>query len=116
MPKVLYEEYEEIIHSGFLYVHGLDVYYRPIIVANAKKFVELNAKHPIEHFICAIEVFMLNLNNMLIKTTKFNNIIYLQHFECSSCFCSCSVNFIVPFSFFFGFFSSSSTGIVPPFF
>ena len=73
MPRLVYEQYEEILHSGFLYLHGLDVNYRPVLVASASKFIKLNKTHPLEHFICALEVFMCYLKEHFFISGQIEN-------------------------------------------
>ena len=58
IPEIPYDTYEEIIHSGFLYMHGLDSHFRPIIITNAKAYMKLMDKYPLENFVKAIDVFM----------------------------------------------------------
>ena len=58
IPEIPYDTYEEIIHSGFLYMHGLDAHFRPIIITNAKAYMKLMDKYPLENFVKAIDVFM----------------------------------------------------------
>jgi hypothetical protein len=55
IPSLSFNLYEEIISSRFLYMHGLDINYCPILIANGKIFLSLIDKYPIEYFICAID-------------------------------------------------------------
>ena len=58
LPQILYEKYEEILHSNFLYMNGLDCNYRPILITNASTYMELNKTHSKDDFIVAITVFL----------------------------------------------------------
>ena len=55
IPLLSFNLYEEILSSRFLYMHGLDINYCPILIANGKIFLSLIDKYPIEYFICAID-------------------------------------------------------------
>ena len=55
IPSLSFSLYEEIISSRFLYMHGLDINYCPILIANGKIFLSLIDKYPIEYFICSID-------------------------------------------------------------
>ena len=57
IPDLQYSEVREILFSGFLYMHGLDKNYRPIICITVRKFVEMIDKYTIDYFIAAINIF-----------------------------------------------------------
>ena len=73
MPSLPYESYEEILHSGFLYMHGLDDHYRPIIVTNASVYMKLSQKFQLEHFLCAIDSFMKYLSKHIFIPGQVEN-------------------------------------------
>ena len=58
IPKIPFNSYKEILSSRFLYMHGLDINYCPILVTNRKIFMDIIDKYPIENFICAIDTFI----------------------------------------------------------
>lgn len=58
IPQLAYESYKEILESGFLYLHGLDSNFRPIIITNASIYMELSKRYSYDHFICAIDYFI----------------------------------------------------------
>ena len=57
IPDLAFSEVKEILYSGFLYMHGLDCNYRPILCCTVKKFVEMIDKYTIDYFIAAINIF-----------------------------------------------------------
>ena len=57
VPNLLLSEVIEILNSGFVYMHGLDKNYRPIVVVKASIFVDLIDKYSVNHFISAIKYF-----------------------------------------------------------
>ena len=61
IPKLPFNSYKQILSSRFLYMHGLDINYCPILVANGKIFMEIIDKYPIENFICAINTIITYL-------------------------------------------------------
>lgn len=63
IPTYPFDNITEILSSGFVYMHGLDNNYRPIIVCSLSKFMEYIDKYELDYFICAINVF----SNYLIK-------------------------------------------------
>ena len=63
IPKLLFSDFEEILAKKFLYMHGLDVNYRPILITSAKIFMDLIDKYPIENFIIAIDKIILYLKD-----------------------------------------------------
>lgn len=58
IPQLKYDSYKEILESGFLYLHGLDTNYRPIIITKASIYLELAKRYSYDHFICAIDYFI----------------------------------------------------------
>ena len=55
IPNLPLSSYEKILSSRFLYMHGLDINYCPILVCNVKIFMDIIDKYPIENFICSID-------------------------------------------------------------
>lgn len=63
IPDFPFSELEEIISSGFVYMHGLDINYRPILCVCVIKFVELIEKYEIAHFVSVINLLITYLSN-----------------------------------------------------
>ena len=63
IPNLPFTDFEEILSRKFLYVHGLDINYRPILITNAKVFMDLIDKYPIENFITAIDKMIIYLKD-----------------------------------------------------
>ena len=61
IPNLPFTDFEEILSRKFLYMHGLDINYRPILITNAKIFMDLIDKYPIENFIVAIDKMIIYL-------------------------------------------------------
>ena len=58
VPIKDFDSIKNILSSGFIYMHGLDCNYRPIIVIIVSRFVKIMDAYPIENFIYAIYVFI----------------------------------------------------------
>ena len=58
VPKKEYSEIEEIVKSGYLYMHGMDKFYHPIVVVNAEKFIAMMDKYPLDNFLASMDLFM----------------------------------------------------------
>jgi hypothetical protein len=52
----------DILSSGFVYMHGLDCNYRPILCVVVSKFVKIMDAFPIDNFIYAIYIFVIYLS------------------------------------------------------
>jgi hypothetical protein len=66
----------ELLNSGFIYVHGRDSQYRPIMVIDAKFYVENMNKYTYEDFLCCVIYFIeYIINNLLIPGQVENWII-----------------------------------------
>jgi hypothetical protein len=63
IPTYPFDNVIEILSSGFVYMHGLDNNYRPIIVCSLSRFMEYIDQYELDYFICAINVF----SNYLLK-------------------------------------------------
>jgi hypothetical protein len=63
IPAYPFDNIIEILSSGFVYMHGLDNNYRPIIVCSLSRFMEYIDQYELDYFICAINVF----SNYLLK-------------------------------------------------
>ena len=57
IPSYPFDYISEILASGFVYMHGLDINYRPILVCSVSNFMEYIDKYELDHFICAINIF-----------------------------------------------------------
>lgn len=57
IPQYPFENISEILSSGFVYMHGLDKNYRPIIVCSVSTFMDNIDKFELDYFICAINLF-----------------------------------------------------------
>ena len=63
IPNLPFTDFEEILSKKFLYMHGLDINYRPILITNAKVFMDLIDKYPIENFVTAIDKVIIYLKD-----------------------------------------------------
>ena len=54
IPVVEFNDIRDILSSGFVYMHGLDCNYRPILCVVLSKFVKIMDVYPINNFIYAI--------------------------------------------------------------
>ena len=63
IPILEFNDIRDILSSGFVYMHGLDCNYRPILCIVVSKFVKIMDVYPINNFIYAIHVFI----NYLVK-------------------------------------------------
>ena len=57
IPDLTFSDVKEVLNSGFLYMHGLDSHYRPIVCCTVRKFVEMIDKYSVDYFIAAINIF-----------------------------------------------------------
>jgi len=61
IPVVEFNDIRDILSSGFVYMHGLDCNYRPILCVVLSKFVKIMDVYPINNFIYAIYFFINHL-------------------------------------------------------
>ena len=61
IPVVEFNDIRDILSSGFVYMHGLDCNYRPILCVILSKFVKIMDVYPINNFIYAIYFFINHL-------------------------------------------------------
>jgi hypothetical protein len=57
-PIMDFNNIRDILSSGFIYMHGLDCNYRPLLCVIVSKFVKIMDIYPIDNFIYAIYVFI----------------------------------------------------------
>jgi hypothetical protein len=57
-PIKVNSKVEEILNSGFMYMHGRDNHFRPIVVVKAQKYLQLSQKFSLEDFVTAIIYFI----------------------------------------------------------
>jgi hypothetical protein len=62
IPFMEFNNVRDILSSGFVYMHGLDCNYRPILCIIVSKFVKIMDAFPIENFIYAIYIFVKYLS------------------------------------------------------
>ena len=62
IPFMEFNNVRDILSSGFVYMHGLDCNYRPIICIIVSKFVKIMDAFPIDNFIYAIYIFVIYLS------------------------------------------------------
>jgi hypothetical protein len=75
-PFTITNKAMEILNSGFIYVHGRDSLYRPIMIINAKFYVDNMNKYTYEDFLCCVIYFIeYMINNLLIPGQVENWII-----------------------------------------
>ena len=68
IPKLPFNSYKQILSSRFLYMHGLDINYCPILVANGKIFMEINNKPLIWHVVNRLTYTEL-IDDIIVATT-----------------------------------------------
>jgi hypothetical protein len=67
IPPKMNDKIMEILNCGFIYVHGRDNNYRPIMVLNANTYMKLKDKYPFEDWLNSVIVFMeYIIKNLLI--------------------------------------------------
>lgn len=57
-PFYLTEQTLQLLNSGFLYVHGRDNHFRPILIVNAKVYMTLKDKFPFQEWLHYIVYYM----------------------------------------------------------
>jgi hypothetical protein len=57
-PIKITEKVSEILNSGFMYMHGRDNHFRPIVVVKAQKYLQLSQKYTLEDFVTATVYFI----------------------------------------------------------
>ncbi len=66
-PFSITNKASEILNNGFIYVHGRDIYFRPIIVINARYYVNNMTKYTYDDWLCCVIYFMeYMIKNLLI--------------------------------------------------
>ena len=66
-PFTISNKAAEILNNGFIYVHGRDIYFRPILVINARYYVNNMNNYSYNDWLCSVVYFMeYMINNLLI--------------------------------------------------
>ena len=73
ISKLPFDSIKEILISGFLYMHGLDSKYRPIMVCKVSKFMILFEKYEIENFKSAVQFFLQYLKKHIFIPGQVEN-------------------------------------------
>jgi hypothetical protein len=73
IPICPFNEIRDIFSSGFIYMHGLDSNYRPIICIVVSKFVKIMDAYPINNFIYAIYFFIKYLSKHIFIPGQVEN-------------------------------------------
>ena len=73
VPVVPFNDIRDILTSGFVYMHGLDCNYRPIICIVLSKFVKIMDIYPINNFIYAIYSFVNYLSKHIFIPGQVEN-------------------------------------------
>ena len=73
IPILEFNDIRDILSSGFVYMHGLDCNYRPIICIVVSKFVKIMDVYPINNFIYAIHVFINYLSKHIFIPGQVEN-------------------------------------------
>ena len=73
IPVVPFNDIRDILTSGFVYMHGLDCNYRPIICIVLSKFVKIMDIYPINNFIYAIYSFVNYLSKHMFIPGQVEN-------------------------------------------
>jgi len=67
-PLKVNQNVEKILNSGYIYIHGRDNQFRPIVVINAKRYLDISKLYPFEDFVRSIIYFIeYMIKNLLIK-------------------------------------------------
>lgn len=67
IPPKISSKVVELLNCGFMYIHGRDNCFRPVLVLNAGVYMKLKDKHPFEEWLNCVIFFMEYLiNNLLI--------------------------------------------------
>ena len=73
IPILEFNDIRDILTSGFVYMHGLDTNYRPIICIIVSKFVKIMDIFPINNFIYAIYIFVNYLSKHIFIPGQVEN-------------------------------------------
>ena len=73
IPILEFNDIRDILLSGFVYMHGLDCNYRPIICIIVSRFVKIMDAFPLNNFIYAIYVFIKYLNKHIFIPGQVEN-------------------------------------------
>ena len=73
IPICEFNEIRDILSSGYVYMHGLDSNYRPIICIVLSKFVKIMDIYPINNFLYAIYVFVKYLSKHIFIPGQVEN-------------------------------------------
>ena len=73
VPELPFDSIKEILLGGFLYMHGLDSKYRPIMVCKVSKFMTLFEKYEIENFKSAVQFFLQYLKKHIFIPGQVEN-------------------------------------------
>ena len=77
IPECDFSQIRDIFSKGFIYMHGLDSNYRPIICILLSKFVQIMDKYPINNFIYAIHFFVKYLSKHIFIPGQVENWVML---------------------------------------
>ena len=73
IPIVEFNDIRDILSNGFVYMHGLDCNYRPILCVVLSKFVKIMDVYPIDNFIYAIYYFINYILNHIFIPGQVEN-------------------------------------------
>ena len=73
IPMMEFNNVRDILSSGFIYMHGLDCNYRPILCVIVSKFVKIMDTFPIDNFIYAIYIFVNYLSKHIFIPGQVEN-------------------------------------------
>ena len=75
IPVVDFNDIRDILSTGFVYMHGLDCNYRPILCVVLSKFVKIMDVYPINNFIYAIYFFINYILNHIFIPGQVENFV-----------------------------------------